>query len=247
MIATLFVLAIAAAPAAPVPAQAGPCPAPVMGPPRYPVEMMRSNVSGITLVLARVDECGRVLEPRVHTGSGHESLDAAALETVRAWVLSPAQRVQVGGPWVRLPVKFGGVQTVSPRSPAWPKSHRRPRYLPDETPFGFDTLQAFHDGRRFKPGVVLKSPYGSVLKAGVMTAFHEDRDDPTTFWLSYVIHQSGRTMGENTIAVARYRLVQEQGEPVVRLALLCEAPPEQCAELRGFLMKGLPIARPPRA
>jgi len=220
---------------------------PVMGLPRYPAEMMRSNISGTTLVLARIDDCGRVLEPRVHASSGHAPLDAAALDTVRAWVLSPAQRAQVGGPWVKLPVKFGGVSTVTARDPAWPKSHRRPRYLPDETPFGFDSLQAFHDASRFKPGVVLKSPYRSVLKAGVMTTFHEDRDDPKVFWLSYVIHQPGRTMGENTVAIARYRLVEEQGEPVVRLALLCEAPQEKCSELNGFLLQGLPTAKPPRA
>ena len=46
-----------------------------------------------------------------------------------------------------------------------------------------------------------------------------------------------------TVAVARYRLDEVDGVPVVRLALLCERPAEECDALRAFLMKGLPFAK----
>jgi TonB family protein len=241
MLDILLAFAVAMAPAA-VPAETAPCPAPVMRLPRYPAEMMRSNVSGTTLVMATIDDCGRVIEASVDTSSGRAALDAAALETVSAWVLSPAQRAKIKGSRVKLPVSFGGVTRVVERAPAWPKSHRRPRYLPDESPIGFDSVKAFYDAERRKPDVV-RSPYGTDPRTGVMTIFAEDMDDPMVFWLSYAALKKGQTIGESTVAVARYHLVEEQGEPVVRLALLCELEPKPCEDLRGFLLKGLPIAK----
>ena len=85
------------------------CPPPVRETPRYPARQLIGGVSGTTLVLARIDGCGRVLEVKVSQGSGVEALDAEALPTVRGWVLSPAQREPVGGgPWVQMPVQLGG-------------------------------------------------------------------------------------------------------------------------------------------
>lgn len=244
----VLAVALTAAPPAAVESAQAACPPPVMGLPRYPVAQLKSNVSGTTVVLARIDDCGRVLEAKVHAGSGESTLDEAALDTVRAWVLSPAQIARVGGPWVKLPVKFGGLQNVVPRAPAWPKSHRRPRYLPDDEPVGFDSIQAFHAAGQVKPDV-LKSPYSSVRNGNVpeiMTSFMEDRDDPRVFWLAYIVHRQGRSGAENTVAVARYRLLDEAGGPVVRVALLCEAGETACGKLRAFLLEGLPTAKPPR-
>ena len=97
MSALALLLALAAAPA---PAAAD-CPTPFMATPRYPAKQLMANVSGTTLVLARIDGCGRVVEAKVSEGSGVDALDTEALITVRAWVLSPAQIAQVGGgPWV---------------------------------------------------------------------------------------------------------------------------------------------------
>jgi TonB family protein len=219
------------------------CPPPVRGLPRYPVDAMRANLSGTTLVLARIDGCGRVVESRIHTPSGHPQMDEAAHLAVKGWVLSPEERARIGGEWVKLPVKFGGVSTYSPKNVDWPDSHRRPRYLPDESPIGYDSVAAFHEANRYKPGEHLRSPYGMDFRSGTATTFNEDVDDPAVFWLSYGTMRKGQTFREGTVAIARYRLVQEQGEPVVRVALLCELEPGPCEELREFLLKGLPIAR----
>ena len=245
----VWLLATAAATTAPagVPAADGTCPAPVMAAPRYPADMMVSNTSGTTVVMGRFDACGRVLEARVEKGSGHARLDEAAVQTVLGWVLSPAQRAQVGGgPWAKMPVKFGGVQTVVPRAAAWPRSHRRPTYASDDHAIGFESIAALQAAQAFKPDV-LRSPYHSVRDAGILTSFHEDRADPSVFWLAYVVHQPGRSMGDNTIAYARYRLTMESGKPVVRVALLCDAPEAECGKLETFLLEGLPTAKPPRA
>jgi TonB family protein len=222
------------------------CPKPVRGPPRYPVDAMRADRSGTTLILARIDGCGRVAESRIHTPSGHAQMDAAAHDAVKGWVLSPDERARIGGEWVKLPVKFGGVSAYRPKSVDWPDSHRRPRYLPDEAPIGYESIEAFHDAKRHKPGEYLRPPYGTDFRSAVMTTFHEDVDDPAVYWLSYGVMRKGQSFREGTVAVARYHLVQEQGEPVVRIALLCELEAEPCETLREFLLKGLPIARPRR-
>ncbi len=243
MLDLLLAFAVAVAPAVPAAVSAEPCPAPTMRPPRYPAEQLIANTAGTTLVMATIDDCGRVVEATVATSSGHAALDAAALETVGDWVLSPAQRAKFTGSRVKLPVTFLGRTFTVKRAPAWPRSHRRPRYLADDHPIGYDSIQTFHDAKRHKRGLILKSPYGSDPRTGVMTTFHEDVDDPAIFWLSYAALRKGQTIGESTVAVARYRLVEEQGEPVVRLALLCELEPKPCEDLRGFLLKGPPIAK----
>lgn len=248
----MFALAVAPSPAA------AECPPPFMALPRYPADQLRGNVSGTTLVLARIDDCGRVVEAKVSEGSGESALDEEALVTVRSWVLSEAQRKQVGGgPWVKMPVKFGGVSNVSVQAPNWPRSHRSPRYLADDQAIGFDTIKAFREAEVVRTDPVLKSPYASTVDGSgnrVSIGFSADAADPKTFWLSYwmqpppVVGADGmqRSSAAPPVAIARYRLVMEEGKPVVRVALLCERAPDECDRLRDFLLKGLPIAKPPR-
>jgi TonB family protein len=233
------------------------CPVPARQAPLYPTEMMRNNVSGTATVRARVDGCGRVVGPTIVESSGHPTLDRAALDTVLLWVLNEDERRVVGDGWVNLPVVFGGVRTVVPKPVDWPRSHRRPRYLPDEEPIGFPTIEAYRKAAPGRSEPVLKSPYGSVTERSGLrtsTAFQQDRADPMTYWLSYVVQRPppveaprGSRASLDTIAVARYRLVSEDGKPVVRIALLCEYDAQGCDQLRAFLMQGLPIAKPPRA
>ncbi|MCX7033328.1 MAG: energy transducer TonB [Arenimonas sp.] len=254
MSSLLLMLALAAAP---VDGSAA-CPPPAMGMPRYPADQLRGNVAGTTLVLARIDDCGRVVEAKLSESSGDKSLDAEALLTVREWVLSPAQREQVGGgPWVKMPVKFGGVQTVVTEAPKWPRSHRRPVYLLDDQGIGFDTIAAYQTAGVVRSKPVLKSPYGSTRDGSgnwISTPFMADAKDPNVFWLAYNV-QPPHTPGPNgkpraslsaSVAIARYRLVMEGGKPVVRVAIVCERPVDECDRLTAFLLKGLPIARPPR-
>jgi hypothetical protein len=40
--------------------------------------------------------------------------------------------------------------------------------------------------------------------------------------------------------------VVEDGKAVVRIGILCERPADECERLTAFLLKGLPIAKPPR-
>ncbi len=253
MSALLLMLALAAAPAA----GAVGCPPPVMEAPRYPAKQLRGGVAGTTTVLARIDECGRVVEAKVSEGSGQAALDDAALETVRGWVLSPAQREKVGGPWVKMPVRFAGTRTVVPQAPKWPVTHRRPMYLLDEQGIGFDTIAAFQAADVVKSEPVLTSPYASTFDGSgtrISTPFMADATDPRTFWLAYQM-QPAPTRGADgeprpsrteTAGIARYRLVMEDGKPVVRVGLLCERAADECDRLREFLLKGLPIAKPPR-
>jgi len=252
----LLTLAAVSAPAV-VPAGSETCPMPGRQAPLYPIEMMRKNIAGTATVLARIDGCGRVVEPRITESSGHAALDQAALDTVLLWVLNEDERRQVGQDPVILPVRFGGVRTVVPVKVDWPRSHRRPSYLPDEEPIGFATIQSWRDAAPGRSEPLLQSPYAAVMqRSGVRTStsFQQDRVDPTTYWLTYLVQRPppaeaprGTGPATDTIAIARYRLVEEAGKPVVRLALLCEEAAESCEQLRTFLMQGLPIAKPSRS
>jgi TonB family protein len=253
MSALVLMLALAVAPS---PAAAD-CPPPAMAPPLYPAKQLTAGVSGTTIVLARIDACGRVVEAKVSEGSGEPALDDAALETVRGWVLSQAQREKVGGPWVKMPVRFAGTSTVVPQSPNWPKSHRRPVYLADEQGAGFDSIAAFQAASVVRSEPVLKSPYASTFDGSgnrISTPFMADAVDGNAFWLSYLMQPpptpgaDGQPRPNRTqqVAVARYRLVMEDGKPVVRVGLLCEQAADECERLKDFLLKGLPIAKPPR-
>jgi periplasmic protein TonB len=83
------------------------CPAPYIDTPRYPADMARKNIAGTVVAIANIDDCGRVLAPRIYTSSGHRELDEAALAAVRSWVLNPAQRAKATGGIMKLPVAFG--------------------------------------------------------------------------------------------------------------------------------------------
>jgi hypothetical protein len=128
--------------------------------------------------------------------------------------------------------------------------------LLDPAPLGFDSIAAFKaDGTAMAEGV-FNSPYAGVHRGeagSTWTVFAPDASSSGIFWLLYMVDEvvskgpDGTPRRESsTLAVARYRLVLEDGDPVVRLGLLCEADAEGCAQLQSFLLKGLPIAPPPR-
>lgn len=261
MIAALlgFALALSASPATAnedAPTAAADCPAPVTVLPRYPIDDLRAGRTGTVVVGARFDDCGRVLETRVERRTGRgKGFAAAARASVEASVLDPAKRASAVDGWAQVEVKFGGVRTVSEvREIPWPRSHRQPRYLPDEQPLPFADIPAFLAAGITDEQGVMRSPYASATDAAgqpVSTHLRPERADPSVFWLSYVVQApppadpvAPRTAAR-TIAIARYRLVMEGGEPVVRLGLLCERATE-CEQLRAFLLEGLPFARPPR-
>ncbi len=55
----------------------------------YPRDAQRQGIEGKALVLVRVDERGQVVSARVHTSTGHASLDAAALRVARLYEFAP--------------------------------------------------------------------------------------------------------------------------------------------------------------
>lgn len=87
------------APAAPLPAGValapGEVPVPVPGQtpaPDYPVSAMRSGRQGTVMVRVEVGTDGAPLSVRIAERSGSRDLDRAALDAVRRWRFSPAQR-----------------------------------------------------------------------------------------------------------------------------------------------------------
>lgn len=95
---------VAPAPAEPAPVRAPAAPAPVLTAvrfdadyldnpaPQYPTRARRRGEEGRVLLQVQVDARGLPQQVEIHEGSGHASLDAAALEAVRRWRFVPARR-----------------------------------------------------------------------------------------------------------------------------------------------------------
>lgn len=76
-------------------------------PPPYPRLARKLGHEGVVQLEALISVAGRVDDLRIAVGSGHESLDAAALEAVRSWRFSAGQRNgQPVAMRVRVPVRF---------------------------------------------------------------------------------------------------------------------------------------------
>jgi len=76
-------------------------------PPPYPRLARKLGHEGVVQLEALVSIAGRVDDLRIAASSGHESLDAAALEAVRFWRFSAGQRNgQPVAMRVRVPVRF---------------------------------------------------------------------------------------------------------------------------------------------
>lgn len=76
-------------------------------PPPYPRLARKLGHEGVVQLEAMISVAGRVDDLRIAASSGHESLDAAALEAVRSWRFSAGQRNgQPVAMRVRVPVRF---------------------------------------------------------------------------------------------------------------------------------------------
>lgn len=230
------------------------CPAARMPGPRYPADAMRRGLSGKVVVQADIDACGRVTAARVHERSRHRVLDDAALAAVTGWVVNDALRAKAVDGQLRVPLSFGGTRTVDVVDLPWPRSHRQPVYVADDQPIGDADIAAWFAAERTREPTgdrVYRQPYAMTASPGggrIITTIAPDRDDATVFWLTYADHRPAAaaptTAAERTLAVARYRLVTQDGEPQARVALLCRVAAEECDKLRAFLLQGLPSAKP---
>lgn len=75
--------------------------------PPYPLVARRMGYQGKVILNVEVLAEGRAGEVKLHTSSGYDILDNAALQTVKTWKFSPAMRF--GKPvtqWFLVPIKF---------------------------------------------------------------------------------------------------------------------------------------------
>jgi TonB family protein len=248
----------AAAPAATIdpaaamelPTLAADCPATKVSGPRIPVDVMRAGKPRKARVRAGIDACGRVLSVELAESSGHAEFDRAALDAVAGFVVPARTVAGAKDGTIVVPMAFMGTRDVEVEPIDWPASHRRPRYVVDPEPIPLPSIEAFD--RSVLRDSILRYPYKSVsLRDGthVRTTIQRERDDPSTWWLHRVTQPPKSAPGTppspvRTDALVRYRLVEEDGEPVVRVAMLCGRPEAECTVLRDFFMQGLPFAKP---
>ena len=211
----------------------GRCPETVRVAPSYPPDMLERGQGGDVLLDAIVDGCGRVVQAEVKAGSGFHSLDQAAQVAVRQWVIGAEERSRAIEGRLEIPVAFSMEPAKKLRygDPDWPSSHKRPRYVLEELP-GFKSPAEILKAYDFSPQKMIAAPYPGVRNV----FFRQSGDNPVEYWL-FIYRKP-----DPTVAV-RYRLVMENGEPVVRMAFLCDNTARSCARDRKFLKKGLPFAR----
>lgn len=209
------------------------CPAAVRIAPAYPADMLARGQGGTVLLDAVVDDCGRVLRTVVKTGSGFPSLDQSAQAAVLQWVVDVADRVGTVDGHLEIPVDFAMEPAKQLRygDPDWPSSHKRPRYIVEALE-GFDSPAQVLNTYHFSPERMITAPYPGVRNI----LFRQSGNDPVEYWL-FLYRKP-----DPTVAV-RYRLTTVNGEPVVRMAFLCDHEPKTCARDLKFLKKGLPFAR----
>ena len=83
----------------------------------YPRNLRNDGVGGRVVVWLFISETGQVLDKRVSQTSGHEELDAAALEVADVFRFTPAwNRGEVVQVWIQLPITFGVVRRTRTES-----------------------------------------------------------------------------------------------------------------------------------
>lgn len=76
-------------------------------PPAYPMRSRRLGEEGQVLLRVHITSAGHVDQISVQRSCGHERLDDAAVEAVRAWRFAPARRgEQPVAAWVLVPIQF---------------------------------------------------------------------------------------------------------------------------------------------
>ena len=73
----------------------------------YPPILRDARIGGTVVLWVHIDEQGQVTDTRVHTSSGHDHLDRAAMAVAREMRFTPALNRDLSVPvWVSLPVTF---------------------------------------------------------------------------------------------------------------------------------------------
>ncbi|MBF6023843.1 energy transducer TonB [Lysobacter niastensis] len=203
------------------------CPARWLQPPKYPMAMAKAGKGGHGVVSVAFDACGRVVDARMAKTTGRSALDEASLAAAKTWTLGkpePDWKLVEGR--FEAPVDFlppTEVKMHTPKQLGWPDSHRRPRYRLEPSEQSFAESQSL-----ISKGFLAGRIGAPVYKEGVFVATGSAAEPE--FW-----YQSGGL-------AARYRPVMENGEPVVKVMVVCAAP-NICSQLQPELLKGLPFAK----
>jgi len=190
------------------------------------------GATGTVVLGATSDACGRVLSVTVKKSSGHKALDNAAIKAVQDWTLSADQGLTVVEGVVYVPVEFQ-ISTAAhgPSAPDWPKTHGYPRYVLVDDSGGYanaaeaeTAIDALNTSSRMVPYPIVPSKFVQL-------------EAPTgrEFW--YFIYK-----GNKPEVAVRYQPVFDNGEPIVRLTVICDKEPKQCEAIRVLMMKGLSYA-----
>lgn len=84
-------------------------------PPSYPPLSRRLGEQGKVVVRAFIETNGTASQPEIHTSSGYERLDQAALQTVLKWRYMPGKRASVPeAMWFNIPISFVLEQNANP-------------------------------------------------------------------------------------------------------------------------------------
>lgn len=212
------------------------CPEPKIALPDYPANAIRAGRQGTVVLEARFDDCGRVLEPRVKTGSRHRELDEAALAAAQKSVLSPEQRAEAVDGWFAWPVDFSVDSSIVSKPVDWPRTHRRAHYVLDEPLDPEIPVSEWYAQKLEMEQKVVRTP--------VLPLSHTFRqvqgEDGVEYWLFIPDRATNLPM-----FAMRYRTVMQDGRPEVRMSMRCQFPEEECESIQAVLReRGLPMSRP---
>ena len=202
-------------------------------PPAYPPDLAAKGVGGTVLLALAIDKCGRVERAQVKESSGKKALDTAALASVDGVTLTATQRAKVVDGTVELPLSFS-MDPVSYefQKVDWPRSHRKPRYELEPPSGEFTSANAADQSFPFNPAMAWPSPYPAISSRFVQTGGPGQRE----FWLFIFKERKANV-------AAHYRPVVVDGEPVVKVSILCGEDAASCEQATITLLKGLPFAK----
>lgn len=216
--------------------------------PPYPPELGWQGIGGKLALVLDIDPQGQVAGARVESSSGHQALDALALQAALAWRFEPARRD--GKPvaaQVRVPVTFEippqdaldrvtgrprDAHFLQRRSGAMPLPQRDddgrlPGYLQDDLPIGVDSVAA---GERMLQRHAFREPDAV---AGQVREYTLRDEEGFSVW-NVVLP------GAFPHALVRRRLVGAPEGSWFVSSLLCEGADAGCARLRTHLQASVP-------
>jgi TonB family protein len=210
------------------------CPTPSKNrPPEYPRHFLEEEATGTVWLATTTDACGHVTKVTLQKSSGHKPFDDAAISAVRGWTLGPARRAQAVDGVVTVRVEFNIDNFL--HTPDWPKTHGYPRYVLVNDASGYanaaeaeTAIDALNPSSRMAPYPIAGGSFVQLDTAG-----------GREFW--YFIYN-----GNKPEVAVRYQPVFDNGEPIVRLTIICDKQPKQCDAIRDLMMKGPSYARAKR-